>query len=109
MAGDDRPLHFREVVAEPDRVDQFAGPLVVFGIERVDVAHAAAHEQEDDRPCTGRKVRPNRGFVDLARFCPQGTHRQPKKTASRPVKQAPPRDSSAGINALARHASISHR
>ena len=47
--GDHRPLHLRDVVAEADGVDQLAGLLVVLGIEGVDVADAAAHEQEDDR------------------------------------------------------------
>ena len=64
-AGDDRPLHFRAVVAEPHRVDERTGPLVVLGIERVDVADAAAHEQKDHRlglrergPATTSRARP---------------------------------------------------
>ena len=46
------------VVAEADGIDQLAGVLVVLRIEGVDVADAAAHEQEDDRLGLGLEVRP---------------------------------------------------
>src|SRR6185295_11152653 len=50
QAGNDRALHFSEVVAEADGVDELSCVLVVLRIESVDVADAAAHEKEDDGP-----------------------------------------------------------
>ena len=82
LAGDDRPLHLRQVVAESDGVDQFAGPLVVLGIERVDVADAAAHEQENDRLGLGREVRAEAQLRDLAGLRPQRAQRQAEKAAA---------------------------
>ena len=46
-----------DVVAEADGVDQLARVLVVLRIEGIDVADAAAHEQEDDRFGLGLEVR----------------------------------------------------
>src|SRR5262245_6192904 len=48
LAEDHGPFHFGAVVAEADGINHLARPFVVFGIECVYVADAAAHEQEDD-------------------------------------------------------------
>ena len=80
--GNHRPLHLRDVVAEADGVDQFAGPLVVLGIERVDVADAAAHEQKDDRLGLGREMRPELHFLNLAVGREHGAHGDAEESAA---------------------------
>src|ERR1043165_2310079 len=50
QAGNDRTLHRRQIVTKSNRIDELAGPLVILGIERVDMTDSAAHEEENDRP-----------------------------------------------------------
>ena len=103
MAGNDRPLHFRKVIAKPDRINQFAGPFIVFGIKRIDVADAATHEQENDRLGLGLQLRLKNDILYLPRFRPNRSHCQPKKAAPRLVEQPTPGNSSTGINAVIGH------
>ena len=81
QAGDHRPLHLGEVVAEADGIDQLAGPFVVLGIEGVDMADAAAHEQEDDRLGLGLEVRPEDERSGISRasaqIAPRATPKNP--------------------------------
>ena len=42
--GNHRSSHLSLIVPKTDGIDQLSGPLVVFRIERVNVANAAAHE-----------------------------------------------------------------
>jgi hypothetical protein len=57
LTGDYRPFHLRLIIAETDRIDELAGPLVVLRIERVDMTYAATHEQEDHRLCLSLELR----------------------------------------------------
>ena len=48
-AGNHRALHLGDVVAKANGIDELAGVLVALRVERVDVADATAHEEEDHR------------------------------------------------------------
>src|ERR1051325_2243285 len=50
QARNDRTLHRGQIVAKPNRIDEFARPFVMLGIEGVDVTDPAAHEEKNDRP-----------------------------------------------------------
>ena len=67
LAIDNGPLHLGQVVAEPDDVDHLARPLVIFRIERVDVADPATHEQKDNRLRLGRQ---RRSAAESGCLCP---------------------------------------
>src|SRR4051794_38851948 len=56
LTGDNWPAHFGKIVAKADHVDELAGPLIILGVERVNVADSATHEQKDDRLCFGGRV-----------------------------------------------------
>ena len=84
QAGDHRPPHLRQVVAEPDRVDQLARPLVVLRVEGVDVADAAAHEQEDHRSRPGREMRPSAMPLESRRPRPRAAQARRRGIRRRP-------------------------
>jgi hypothetical protein len=47
VAGNNRAFHFGKVIAEADSIDHRPGPFIILGIEGIDVADAAAHEQKN--------------------------------------------------------------
>src|SRR5207245_1725806 len=97
-APDHRPLHFGVVVAKTDRIDKFAGPFVVFWIERVDMADTAAHEEENDRFRLRLQIRREESVLDFASLGPKRAHGQASKTAAELVKETAARDATAGID-----------
>ena len=98
VAANDRPLDLGDVVAERGDVDHLAGVLVALGIEGVDVAHAAAHEQEDDRLGPRQEMRQvQRRILNLPRLRPKRAHRRAEEPAAGQVKHAPTRDFSTRI------------
>src|SRR5581483_8173650 len=84
------PFHLREVVAESHGIHDFAGPFVVFGIERVDMADAPAHEEEDHRFGLGRKMRSENGVLNFPGLRPKRSHGEPEKSASGLMEKSPP-------------------
>ncbi len=108
LAGNDRPAHFGQVVSEAYHVDQLAGPFVIFGIESVDMANAATHEQENDRFRLGRKVRSEQRVGNLAGFGPDTTQRGSEEPAAGLVQKSPPRDAAAGIEVANTHDALPH-
>ena len=109
LAGNHRPLHLRQVVAEADRVDQLAGPLVVLRIERVDVADAAAHEQEDDGLRLGREDAARAAASGISPASAQNAaQRDAEEPAAGSVEKATPRDPAAGIEPIAVHSRSPH-
>src|SRR6266542_5068636 len=103
MTGNHRTLHLRQVVAEPDRVDQFAGPFVSFWIEGVDVADPATHEQKDDRPDARREMRRQPGLRHSVVLGPKRAEGSPDKTRAGLEEKLAPGDSSAGIDLMFVH------
>ncbi len=67
----DGPLHLRVVIAESNRIHDFAGVFIVLRIEGVDVAHATAHEQIDDRFRVGLSRQTRSGIL------PSSAHSDP--------------------------------
>ena len=94
-------LHVGDVVAEPDHIDHLPGPLVVFGVEGIDVADAAAHEQEDDRLGSRGEVRGGATAFNFTGLCPERPHCDAEESAARLVEEFSPGDASAGIEASA--------
>ncbi len=93
-------LHLRDVVAEADGVDQFAGVLVALRIESIDVADAAAHEKKDDR--IGLFITGQTG-VELAVFGPKRADGPAQKGADGLLKQVAARNQAARIKILVGH------
>src|SRR5580765_391282 len=85
QAADHRALHFGEVVAEADGVDEFSGVFVVLGIEGIDVADAAAHEKEDNGP--GLRLL-QEGGGNFLRLGKEAAERQSKKSTPELVNKA---------------------
>ena len=83
MAGNDRTLHLGQVVSESNRVDQRARPFVSLGIEGVDMADPAAHEQENDGLDARGEMRGQPGFLDSALFSPKRSEGGADKTRAR--------------------------
>ena len=90
------PLHGRVVVAEADGIHDLAGVLVVLGIERIDVAHAAAHEEEDDGLGV-RRARQAGVLHQLALLREKRTERGAQESGGGLEQKAAPRDPAAGI------------
>src|SRR6185295_4220367 len=98
MTGNHRTLHLGQVVAEPDCVDQFAGPFVSLWIECVDMADPAAHEQKNDGPDARGKMRKQPCLRHPAVFGPKRAEGGPDKTRTGLEEKLAPRDSPAGID-----------
>jgi hypothetical protein len=95
QAGDDRPFHWRQVVAETDRIDKFSRPLIVLGIERIDVAHPAAHEEENYGFGARFEVRSSEGAREFASLRPEPSQGNSGETARRPMQETAPGNASA--------------
>jgi hypothetical protein len=98
QARDYGTLHGRVIVAEADRIHDFACMPVVLRIECVDVAHAAAHEEVDHR-FRARCARKNR-IAELPVLGPQRSQRRAQEAGGRLQQKTPARNAPAGINAL---------
>src|SRR5262249_45703857 len=109
------PLHFRHVVAESDGVDHLSGPLVVFRIERIDVADSAAHEEENDRLRLGLIARAQNRILEpgvlreLAILRPDRAQSGSKESAPGLREESAPVDAPAGIERGTVHAITSRR
>ena len=93
-ARNDRPSHGSEVVAKTNGVHQRPSPFVVFGIERIDMADAAAHEEIDDRLSSSGEVR-QLSVLDFSLRRPECAHRRAHETGPRLKEEFAPRNPSA--------------
>src|SRR5438128_11112290 len=103
MTGNHRTLHLGQVVAEPDRVDQPAGPFVTLRIEGVDMAYPTAHEEKNDGPDARSEMRKQPALRHPAVFGPKRAQGGPDKTGARLEEKLAPGDSTAGIDSLFVH------
>src|SRR4051812_33615069 len=94
-ARNDRAFHGRQVVTEPNRIDELTSPLVVLRIKGVDMADAAAHEEKDDRFRLRGVMRTNGGVLDFSAFRPNATQGEPEKAAAELMDKAAARDAAA--------------
>ncbi len=94
QAGDDGALHLRNIVAEADGINELARVLVAFRIEGVNVADAAAHEEEDD--CVGLFASGKMG-VEFAVLCPESTDGAAEQCADGLLEDVAAGDFAAGI------------
>src|SRR6185436_12933801 len=98
---------FGHIVSEGGPIHEFAGMFVVFGIERVQLADAAAHEKEDYGLRLRLKMRADMRVGNLAVRRPNTSQRRAEEAAGGLMDQTAPRDSAAGIYARVTH--LDHR
>src|SRR6187551_2282102 len=98
QAGNHRTFHRGLVVAKANGIDEFPGPLVVLGIERVDVADPATHEEKNDRPGFRDVVRTDDSLLDFARLRPESAERQPQESAADLMNEIAASETPTGIN-----------
>src|SRR2546423_1856207 len=98
QARNNRAFHRGQIVAKPDRVDEFSSPLVILGIECVDMANPAAHKEENNRLGLRDVVWANANGLDLPRLGQNPAERQPQEPAANLVDKISPREASAGID-----------
>ena len=95
QAGNDRASHGGEIVPESNSIDELARVFVPLGIEGIDVADAAAHEQENNRLRTRLEMRAENRLLELARLRPETAHGNAQKAAARLEQKVPARDAAA--------------
>ncbi len=103
MTRNDRTLHLGQVVSKSNRVDQRARPFVSLGIEGVDMADPAAHEQENDGLDARGEMREQPGFLSPALFSPKRSEGGPDKTRARLKQKLSTGNSPARIDSLFVH------
>jgi hypothetical protein len=72
--------------------------LVILGIERVDMADAAAHEEKNDGPGLRGVMRADYRILYLAGFRPDSAEREPQEPATDLVDEIAAREAAAGID-----------